>query len=213
MKNQSISKYSQSEERLNVLTHALGLILSVIAFPFLVFKTLESDYGFPSITYTVFGLSMIILYAASAFYHSAKDPKKRKQLNIFDHAAIYILIAGTYSPFTLIVLRGTLGWVLFSTTWVIAIAGIIFKIYFTGRFDKLSTISYVLMGWQIVFAINPLREQLSPDGLFYLFLGGVFYTIGAVLYSINRLSYNHTIFHVFVLLGTASHFVSIFFYV
>ena len=205
-------KYSEKEEKLNVYSHAFGLILSVIVFPFLVLKALRFDGVWKPTSIIIYGFSLIILYAASTFYHAATLPKLRRRLNIFDHAAIYVLIAGTYTPYTLITLEGETGWIIFSLTWSFALIGIILKLFFTGRFDKLSTIMYVLMGWQVVFAINPLVEKLAEQGIFWLFLGGVFYTLGAVLYSIKKIPYNHAIFHVFVLLGSISHFISIYFY-
>jgi hemolysin III len=204
--------YSDAEEKLNIYSHGAGLVLSIIAFPFLVLKSLTFDGFWKPASIFVFGLSMIILYTASTFYHAATVPKIRRRLNIFDHAAIYVLIAGTYTPFTIIVLEGQLGWMLFIATWIFALTGIILKLFFTGKFNKLSTVMYVLMGWQIVFAINPLIENFSTNGLQWLFAGGIFYTIGAILYSIKNIPFNHAIFHVFVLLGTLSHFVSIYFY-
>ncbi len=206
-------KYSQKEEKINIASHAFGLILSIIAFPFLVLKSLYFEGFWKPFSLLVFGMSLIILYAASTFYHSATKPKLRRKLNIFDHAAIYVLIAGTYTPFTIITLEGETGWIIFGLTWLFALTGIILKLFFTGKFDKLSTIMYVLMGWQIVFAISPLLEKLSSEGLFWLFAGGVFYTIGAVLYSIKKIPYNHAIFHFFVLGGSLSHFISIYLYI
>ena len=208
-----VHKYSDKEEKLNVYSHAFGLILSVFAFPFLSLKAIHFNGFWKPASLYVFGISLIVLYAASTFYHAAKIPKIRRRLNIFDHAAIYVLIAGTYTPFTLITLVGKTGWIIFSLTWTFALIGIILKLFFTGRFDKLSTIMYVLMGWQIVFAINPLIESLPEQGLFWLFLGGIFYTLGAVLYSIKKVPYNHAVFHLFVLLGSFSHFISIYFYI
>lgn len=205
--------YSESEERLNVISHAIGLVLSIIAFPFLVLKSLTFNGFWKPASLYIFGFSMIVLYAASTFYHAAKTPKNRRRLNIFDHAAIYVLIAGTYTPFTIITLEGKLGWIIFSLTWSFALIGIILKLFFTGRFNKLSTIMYVLMGWQIVFAINPLIENLSEKGLYWLFAGGIFYTIGVILYSIKSIPFNHAIFHFFVILGTISHFFSVFYYI
>ncbi len=207
-----VPRYSEKEERFNILTHAFGLLLSVIAFPFLIIKAMDYQGFWKPISFVVFGLSMIILYSASTFYHAAKEAKLRRKLNIFDHAAIYILIAGTYTPFTIVALGEiTIGWVIFGLTWFFAFVGVILKLFYTGKFDKLSTIIYVLMGWQILFAIKPLMENLSTKGLEFLFAGGVFYTIGAVLYSIKKLPYNHAIFHVFVVLGTTSHFFSVFY--
>ena len=206
-------KYSKKEETLNIATHAFGLVLSIIALPFLNLKSMYFEGFWKPFSLLVFGISLVILYAASTLYHAATKSKLRRRLNIFDHAAIYVLIAGTYSPFTMITLDGDTGWIIFGLTWFFALTGIILKLFFTGKFDKLSTIMYVLMGWQIVFAISPLLDNLSEKGLFWLFAGGVFYTVGAILYSIKKIPYNHAIFHFFVLGGSISHFVSIYFYI
>ena len=174
-----------------------------------------SQYGnvWHIVSVTIFGVSLITLYAASTFYHSAKDPRRRARLRVIDHATIYTLIAGTYTPFTLVVLHGSVGWMVFGASWAMAITGITLKLFFTGRFNVLSTLMYVFMGWIIVFAITPLIESLSTEGLFWLFAGGVAYTTGAILYSIKKIKFNHAIFHMFVLLGSACHFVSVYFYV
>ena len=205
-------EYSEKEEKLNIISHAFGLLMGIIALPFLIDKSMSFDGFWKPASIIIYGVSLLVLYTASTVYHAAKGPKLRRRLNIFDHAAIYVLIAGTYTPFTLITLEGKTGWIIFALTWFFALIGIILKLFFTGRFDKLSTIMYVLMGWQIIFAINPLLESLASEGLFWLFLGGVFYTIGAILYSIKKIPYNHAIFHVFVLLGSISHFISVYFY-
>jgi hemolysin III len=134
-------------------------------------------------------------------------------LKIIDHASIYVLIAGTYTPFTLVTLNGTIGWVIFGTSWGLALTGIILKLFFTGKYDLISTIMYVLMGWVIVFAIKPLINNLPLEGLLWLFAGGISYTIGAILYSIKKIKFNHAIFHMFVLIGSFCHFMSVFFYV
>ena len=202
--------YSKKEERLNVITHAFGLLLSVIGLYVLILKSFHYEGFWKPASLVIYGLSLIVLYAASTFYHAAKDPRLRRKLNIFDHAAIYVLIAGTYTPFTILVLEGSLGWIIFGLTWTFALIGIILKLFYTGRFDKLSTALYLLMGWQIMFVINPLMERFTTEGLQLLFAGGVFYTIGAVLYSIKKLPYNHAIFHVFVVLGSVCHFFSVY---
>lgn len=202
-------RYSEQEEKLNVLTHGFGLLLSVIVFPFLIIKAFNYTGFWKPVSFVIYGLSLIILYAASTFYHAAKNPKKRRKLNIFDHAAIYVLIAGSYSPFCLVALNSKLGWYLFIFVWIFALIGIVLKLFFTGKFDKISTAMYLLMGWQVVFLIKPLMNNLSDSNLKLLFLGGLFYTIGAILYSIKKLPYNHAIFHVFVLLGSVSHFLAI----
>ena len=212
MKEEINPQYSKSEEKLNVLTHAFGLLLSIIGLPFLVVKSFHYDGFWKPMSIIIYGASLLILYAASTFYHASKDPKLRRKLNIFDHAAIYVLIAGTYTPYTLITLEGTLGWFIFGFTWVFALIGIVLKLFYTGRFDKLSTMMYVLMGWQIILVIKPLIDSFSLEGIKLLFVGGVFYTIGALLYSIKKVKYNHAIFHVFVVLGSLCHFFSIYFY-
>jgi len=206
-------KYSENEEKLNVLTHAFGLLMSIIGLPFLVIKSFHFNGFWKPISIVVFGISLVILYAASTFYHASKDPKIRRNLNIFDHAAIYVLIAGTYSPFTIIVLEGSLGWIIFGCTWAFALVGIILKLFYTGRYDKLSTIMYILMGWQIILVINPLIGVFSPEGLRLLFAGGVFYTVGALIYSSKKIKYNHAVFHVFVLLGSTSHYLCVYNYI
>ncbi|WP_428743630.1 PAQR family membrane homeostasis protein TrhA [Tenacibaculum sp.] len=205
--------YNDKEEKLNILTHGFGLLLSIIVFPFLIQKSFVYTDFWKISSFYVYGISMIILYAASTFYHAAKEPKIRRKLNIFDHAAIYVLIAGTYTPFCLLVLPQKIGWYLFIVVWIFALTGVILKLFFTGKFDKLSTAIYLLMGWQIIFLIKPLIDNFSNSGLLYLFFGGVFYTAGAIFYSINKLKYNHAIFHVFVLLGSFSHFMTIYLYI
>jgi len=134
-------------------------------------------------------------------------------LKIFDHASIYVLIAGSYTPFTLVTLNGTTGWVIFSIAWGSALIGIILKLFFTGKYSIVSTIMYVVMGWIIVFAIKPLIQHLPTYGLYWLVGGGIAYTIGAILYSIKRIKFNHALFHILVLIGSFCHFISIYFYV
>ena len=180
-------RYSEIEEKLNVVSHGFGLVLSVIAFPFLVLKAIQFTGFWKPTSFIIYGLSLITLYAASTFYHAAKNPKKRRRLNIFDHSAIYVLIAGSYSPFCLVALDSNLGWYMFLFVWLFALTGVILKLFFTGRFDKISTAMYLLMGWQMMFIFNPLKESLSAEGMQFLIAGGIFYSIGAILYSIYKL--------------------------
>jgi len=208
-----IKYYSPIEEKINIISHATGFIISIVALVLLVtYANLLGDV-WHIVSFSIFGASLIILYAASTFYHSAKNPELRNRLKVIDHASIYVLIAGTYTPFTLVTLNGTIGWVIFGTTWGLALTGIILKLFFTGKYDLFSTIMYVLMGWVIVFAIKPLINNLPLEGLLWLFAGGISYTIGAILYSIKKIKFNHAIFHMFVLLGSFCHFMSVFFYV
>ena len=215
MKQQKIitQQYSNLEEKLNVWSHAFGIFLSIIALVLLMTKAIEKGNIWMMISFPIFGISLILLYLASTLYHSAKDPSKRFKLKIFDHAAIYVLIAGSYTPFTLVSLNGETGWFIFSIVWILAFTGIILKLFFTGRFKVLSTAMYVLMGWLIIFYFKELTANLHSDGVIYLILGGVFYTIGAVLYSIKKIKFNHAIFHVFVLGGSFCHFLSVYLYI
>jgi hemolysin III len=205
--------YSKQEEQINIASHAFGFLLSLIATGFLISKAIANGNSWQIISFAIFGLSMMILYAASTLYHRETNEALRSKLKIFDHASIYVLIAGTYTPFTLLTLHGSRGWWIFGISWTFAIIGIVLKLFFTGRFKILSTTMYVLMGWMIVFAIKPLVAGLPSEGLYYLIAGGIAYTIGAVLYAIKKIPFNHAIFHFFVLAGTICHFISIYFYV
>jgi hemolysin III len=213
MKNKHLTYYNSTEEKLNVITHFIGLLLSIAALVLLVLHASYNGNSRHIVSFTIFGASLILLYSASTIYHYVQKPELRRKLNILDHASIYVLIAGTYTPFTLVTLKGALGWTIFGITWGIALIGIFFKLFYTGRFDKISTIAYVAMGWIIIFAIKPLIDTLPINGLYWLFAGGIFYTVGAILYSIKKVPYNHAIFHVFVLLGSFSHFMAVYFYV
>lgn len=205
--------YSSLEEKINISSHALGFILSIVAIVLLITKA--SIYGtvWHIVSFSVFGFSLLVLYAASTIYHSTIEPVARDRLRIFDHASIYILIAGTYTPFALITLSGSTGWIIFGVTWGMALSGIVLKLFFTGKYDLVSTLMYVFMGWIILFALEPLVENISSEGLYWLVAGGVAYTVGAALYAIEKLKFNHAIFHVFVLMGSFCHFVSVYFYV
>lgn len=205
--------FSPKEEKLNIITHGGGAVLSIIALTTLIWQA--SGYGdnLHIISFSIFGASLTLAYTASTLFHCAKTPKLRKRLNIFDHSAIYVLIAGTYTPFSLITLQGTTGWTLFGIVWGLALLGIIMKLLFIGKYRILSTLSYVFMGWMIIFVIEPLIKNLPLDGLLWLLFGGISYTIGAYLYSNRRIKFNHALFHIFVLAGSFCHFMSIFLYV
>lgn len=205
--------YPPAEELMNVITHASGLALSVVGLFLLILKALKFDSGKMLLSFIIFGASLILLYAASTLYHSTRNLRKRFTFKIFDHIAIFILIAGTYTPFALVTLEGRTGWIILGVVWAIALFGTLLKLFFTGRFKILSTFLYVAMGWVIIFAIKPLNENLSAEGLWWLMGGGLAYTLGAILYSISRIKFNHAIFHFFVLLGSYCHFIAIYNYV
>jgi hemolysin III len=210
---EQVKSYSPAEERVNISSHAIGLLLSVAALALLVVRASSNGDAWHIVSFSIFGISLIILFAASTIYHSSRDPALRARLRVVDHASIYVLIAGTYTPFTLVTLNGTIGWTIFGITWGMALIGIVLKLFFTGRYEKVSTLMYVFMGWIIVFAIGPLIDNLSPDGLSWLVAGGIAYTVGAILYGIKQIKFNHAIFHVFVLIGAFCHFVAVYFYV
>lgn len=208
-----IKYYSPFEERINIISHAIGLLLSIVALVLLTSHACLHGNIWHIVSFSIFGTSLIILYAASTAYHRAKKPEIRNRLKIFDHSSIYILIAGTYTPFTLIILNGTVGQVFFYITWGMAIVGIILKLFFTGRYSLISTAIYVMMGWIIVFVLKPLVNNLSIEGIIWLFAGGIAYTLGAVIYSVKKIKLNHALFHILVLIGSFCHFISVYFYV
>lgn len=196
-----------------MVSHGLGLALSVLALILLVIRGAQLPGFTALISFSVFGGSLILLYAASTFYHAATHPKLRYRLNILDHASIYVLIAGTYTPFALVTLEGWVGWSIFGVVWGIAITGIILKLFYTGRYQTLSTIMYVAMGWLMVLAIKPLLDNVGVTGLYWIFAGGMAYTIGALIFSLDRIKFNHALFHLLVLAGSFCHFIAIYYYV
>lgn len=210
---ESTGRYSICEEILNATTHGIGALLSAAALALLI--VFASMYGnvWHIVSFSIYGATLIILYLFSTLYHSFQNQRIKSVFKILDHSAIYLLIAGTYTPFALVTLRGSLGWTIFGITWGLAIVGVIFKAFFVKRFKKISTTTYLLMGWIIVFAFNPLSSNLSANGIRLLVIGGILYSAGAIFYMIKKIPFNHAIFHLFVLGGSICHFFSILFYV
>lgn len=203
--------YTEKEEKLNIYTHVFGLILFIAGAVLLLFKS--QSYPFTgAAALMIYGLSQILIFASSAFYHYQKDPKKRYVANIVDHSMIYVSIAGTYTPFCLISLKGSGGWSLFAVIWIIAIAGMMLKLRFTGKFNLLSTVLYVLMGWIAVFYFREFLENVPLNGIYWVVAGGIIYTLGAVLYVLDKIPYNHAVFHVFILFAGICHFIAVYFY-
>ena len=205
--------YSRSEEATNIITHAIGFFLGIAALVLMVVRASLYGDAWHIVGASIFGAGLVILYAASTIYHSVRKPRARQCLRIIDHSTIYVLIAATYTPFTLVTLNGWVGWTMFGIVWGLAVTGIVMKAFFTGRFDVLSTLMYVFMGWMIIIAAKPLVDNLPQGGLTWLVAGGVAYTLGAIFYGINRLKFNHAIFHLFVLAGSICHFVTVYSYV
>lgn len=208
-KEYPLKYYPPFEEKLNVISHAIGIAGGVIALIMMLQKVWGKD-ATHIYAVLIYGISIITLYTASTLFHSCKAPRLRHRLNVFDHSAIYFLIAGTYTPYTLITLQGSTGWIVFAAIWTAALGGIILKLFFTGKYRILSTIMYVLMGWMVVFAIKPLYNNMELEGFVWLMAGGLAYTLGAVLYAVKKIPYNHAIFHVFVLVASICHFISIY---
>lgn len=197
------------EELWNAITHGLGAILSVAGGAVLITLAALNGTEWQLISAIVFTMALMLLYTASTLYHSIPHTSAKQKLKVFDHCAIYILIAGSYTPFTLIGLREHGGWWLFGIIWILALAGVIFKLFYTGRFELISTLIYIGMGWLAVFAIKPMLQHIDTATLIWLFTGGFFYTLGTIFYMSKKIRYTHAIWHVFVMLGSASHFVAI----
>jgi hemolysin III len=200
------------EEKLNAASHAIGALFGITALILLIiFETQKTHNSLISVI--VYGISIIVLFTASTLYHSAKTESKKYYFRIIDHISIYLLIAGTYTPVLLITLEQSLGWTLFYTVWGIALFGVILKLFFTGRFEVFSTLLYLAMGWLIVFDFTNLSNLMHSNGILLLFAGGLSYTIGIVFYVVEKIPYNHVIWHLFVLAGAIFHFFMIFLYV
>ncbi len=196
------------EERLNVLTHGVGALLGVVGLVLLILKdSQKTDWSLFSVI--VYGLSIIILFTASTLYHYVTKIKRKHYFRVLDHISIYILIAGTYTPVLLISLEKSLGWPLFWAVWGIAAFGVVLKLFFTGRFTLFSTLLYLVMGWLIVFDFSALSEIMHPNGILLLMAGGISYTVGIVFFLVNKIPYNHVIWHLFVLAGAIFHFFMI----
>lgn len=201
------------EELANTLTHGFGLVLSIAGFIVLVaLASIKGDF-WHILSSIVYGLSLITLYAASTFYHSATAPELKRKLQILDHCCIYLLIAGSYTPFTLVVLRGAFGHSLFIFAWAFAFAGIAMKIFFFKRFPIASVISYLLMGWLGIVAIQPLLAALGLAPVMLVVAGGLAYSIGVIFFAWERLPHNHAIWHLFVLAGSICHYLAVAIYV
>ena len=200
---------SVREEVANALTHGLGAAAALAGGAVLI--TLAALYGdgWQLVSAIVFGLCLLLLYIASTLYHAIQHPVAKARLKVFDHCAIYLLIAGTYTPFTLVGLRGPWGWSLFAAIWALAFAGVAFKLFYTGRFKLLSTLFYIAMGWLVVVAIKPLLGALDAWTFGWLLAGGVFYTLGTVFYHRPSLPYAHAIWHMFVIAGSVCHYISV----
>ena len=200
------------EELWNAITHGIGFALSIPALVLLIISSTDRGTATAVVSFTIFGVSMNLLFLMSTLLHSM-PVKLKKLFSIFDHSAIYVLIAGTYTPFLLVTIKGALGWSLFGVIWGLAIAGILFKVFFIHKYEAISLVFYIVMGWLIVSAIKPLYANLPMEGFTLLVAGGFLYTVGSIFYAWRKIPYNHAIWHVFVIAGSASMFFSVLLYV
>jgi len=205
--------FTPGEERANIITHGIGVVASVAAAGSLI--TLAVFYGdvWRVVSFSIYGTSLVLMYLISTLYHALRSPKAKHVLRILDHISIYLLIAGTYTPFMLVNMRGDWGWPILGVIWGLAATGIIFKIFMTGRWDVVSSIMYILMGWIVLIAFKPFVNAVPLNGILWLAAGGCAYTGGVAFYSYTQLPYHHAIWHCFVLLGSICHFCAILFYV
>jgi hemolysin III len=200
------------EEQLNTITHAIGSLLGIAGLVLLlVFNSYKTEWSLFSVI--VYGISIIVLFTASTLYHHVKSDKRKHYFRIIDHISIYILIAGTYTPVLLIALDDSLGWPLFWVVWGFAAFGVILKLFFTGRFEIFSVLLYLAMGWLVVFDFARLNDVIGSEGILFLFAGGLAYTGGIIFYAIDKIPYNHVIWHLFVLAGAIFHFFMVFGYI
>ena len=212
MSTSNLQSYDPHEEKINAISHALGALLAAIASIFMLVKGSYLPLG-QFIGLCVYALSLILLFAASSLYHYAESPQRRGWYKKLDHTAIYYLIAGTYTPFLSIALPTAKAQYLLIALWVIAGIGTLFKLVFIHRFQKISLIAYLAMGWLALLVMDDMQRFLSDQALTYLVIGGLAYTIGALFYALKRVRYTHAIWHVFVLIGAGSHFLAICLYV
>jgi hemolysin III len=202
-------KVPLADEIANTITHGLGLVLSLVGMPVLILAIAARGDALLVVGASVFGATLVALYAASTLYHAIPAPRIKRMLRIADHVAIFLLIAGTYTPFTLGVLRGAWGWTLFGVVWSLAACGIVFKVALGVRYPRASTMFYLAMGWLIVIAIRPLMLALPNAGLWWLVAGGLSYTVGVVFFVLDRHKYMHAVWHLFVMAGSACHFMAV----
>ncbi|WNB92198.1 hemolysin III family protein [Bacillus sp. NEB1478] len=203
--------FSKREEIANAITHGLGVLLSVAVTSILLVFAVWKGTAVHIVSFAVFGGTMLLLYTASTLVHAFPQGKVKDLFEIMDHAAIYLFIAGTYTPIVLIVVGGVLGWTLFGTVWGLALFGVLFKAFFTKKFVVLSTLGYVAMGWLITFAFQDISANMPAAGIHLLIAGGIIYTLGSIFYVWRSFPFHHAVWHVFVLAGSIAHFLMMFY--
>lgn len=211
--DKKIYSYSRNEQIVNAIIHGIGFILALAGTAVLVTCASFQGDACRIVSFSIYGASLAFMMLNSTLYHAITDIPKQRILRILDHISIFLLIAGTYTPFTLVTLRGPWGWSLFGAVWAIAVFGIVLKLFFTGRLERLSLFLYAFMGWLVIIAIKPLISALPTGGLWLIASGGVIYTAGIIFYAVDKIPYNHAIWHLFVLAGAICHFFAMYFYI
>jgi hemolysin III len=207
--NAHTSEYSVLEEVLHAVTHGVGALLSIFGLSWMLYLSIAAADPWRIVASAIYGASLVTLFLASTVYHGMYASRHREVFKLLDHCAIYLLIAGTYTPFLLVAMRSNTGWWLFGTIWALATAGIIKKLWFRQRFPKLALASYLAMGWLIVIAAPQLANAIGPNGMAWLVAGGLCYSVGAIFYAAKSVPFNHTVWHVFVLGGGTCHFLGV----
>lgn len=208
-----LSEYSLKEELVHSITHGVGILLSIAALVVMVSFAAMSGDPYRIVSVSIFGSTLVLLYAASTVYHSVRSPGAKRVWQALDHASIFVLIAGTYTPIVLVSLRGTIGWTLFGVVWGLAVMGVLFKLFLVERYQVASVFVYLGMGWLGILVIKPTFDALHMGGTTWLAAGGLAYTVGVLFYAWSRLPYNHAIWHIFVMTGSVCHFFCVLFFV
>lgn len=203
-----MKQQSDLEEKWNWLSHGLGFLMAILGLFVLVFYNNDKT-PYSKFSIYVYSISLIVLYFSSTLYHYITDLNLKNKLRVMDHVGIYLLIAGTYTPVTLIALVHSKGWLLFILVWSLAVLGSILKLFFTGKYEVVSVLLYLIMGWLIVIDFSQLAEIVGENGIMYLIYGGLAYTVGIIFYAVKKLNFNHVIWHFFVLAGSVFHFIFI----
>jgi len=209
MTQQRLTQYTAIEEMIHAATHGVGVLLSIVGLSWMLYVSIGASDAWRIAASAIYGGTLIALFLASTVYHSMYASRHREIFRLLDHCAIYLLIAGTYTPFLLVAMRSATGWWLFGTIWALATAGIVTKLWLRHRFPKIALASYLAMGWLIVVAAPQMAAAIGPNGMAWLVAGGVSYSAGAVFYVLERMPFNHAVWHVFVLIGGICHFFGV----
>jgi len=204
--------FSLGEELFHSVTHGIGTGLSIAGLVILVVLAVINGDIYQIISFSIFGASLVLLYLASTLYHGIQEPRAKRVFKVFDHSAIYLLIAGSYTPFLLVGIRGTTGWALLVVVWLIALTGITMKVLFIDRFQVLSVVTYLVMGWLCIFAFREMVSSIPIGGIIWLAAGGILYTVGVIFYAMQKIPYMHAVWHLFVLGGSICHYCAVLFY-